>query len=240
MWYFSLTFLNPAHQSRGWYCKDIPPSEPEAENLSVPYAHSHISFNFRTNHIFQRTANNCKATSAMAFAEISEENIKDLLSTKDSKETKRAVKRGVKLFRDYLTNKGVSSDFQNFAKCELNEHLRTFYASARKKDGDMMKTNSLTSLKYGISKYLKDTLEIDIKNDSEFSTSNTVYSAVVTDLKKKGLGSVDHKPAICPEDLFKIYDPSNVALNPNTLTGLLNKTWFDVMTFLCRRGRENL
>ena len=21
---FSLTFLNPAHQSRGWYCKDIP------------------------------------------------------------------------------------------------------------------------------------------------------------------------------------------------------------------------
>ena len=49
-----------------------------------------------------------------------------------------------------------------------------------------MKTNSLTSLKYGISKYLKDTLEIDIKNDPEFSTSNTVYSAVVTDLKKEG------------------------------------------------------
>ena len=139
-----------------------------------------------------------------------------------------------------MTNKGVSSDFQNFAKCELNEHLRTCYASFRKKDGDMMKTNSLTSLIYGISKYLKDTLEIDIKNDSEFSTSNTVYSAVLTDLKKKGLGSVDHKPAICPEDLFKIYDPSNVALNPNTLTGLLNKTWFDVMTVLCRRGRENL
>ena len=133
MWYFSLTFLNPAHQSRGWYCKDIPhpaipPSEPEAENLSVPYAHSHISFNLRTKQIYQTTANKyCKATSAMAFAEISEENITDLLSTKDSKETKRAVKRGVKLFRDYLTNKGVSSsDFQNFAKSELNEHLRTF------------------------------------------------------------------------------------------------------------------
>jgi hypothetical protein len=115
MWYFSLTFLNPAHQSRGWYCKDIPfpaipPSEPEAENLSVPYAHSHISFNFRTKQIFQTTANNRKATSAMAYAEISEENIKDLMSTKDSKETKRAVKRGVKLFQDYLTNKGAPSE----------------------------------------------------------------------------------------------------------------------------------
>ena len=82
--------------------------------------------------------------------------------------------------------------------------------------------------------------EIDIKNYSEFSTSNTVYSAVVTDLKKKGLGSVDQKPAICPEDLFKMYDPSNVALDPNTPTGLLNKIWFDVMTVLCRRVRENL
>ena len=58
-----------------------------------------------------------------------------------------------------------------------------------------MKTNSLTSLKYGISKYLKDTLEIDIKNVPEFSTSYTVYSAVVTDLKKKGPGSVDHTQA---------------------------------------------
>ena len=112
----------------------------------------------------------------MAFAEISEENIKDLLSTKDSKETKRAVKRGVKLFRDYLTNKGASSDFQNFAKSELNEHLRTFYASARKKDGDMIKTNSLTSLKYGISKFLKDTLEIDVKNDPEFYLKYYVFS----------------------------------------------------------------
>jgi hypothetical protein len=98
MWYFSLIFLNPAHQSRGWYCKNIPPSaippsEPEAANLSVPYAHSHISFNFSTKQIYQTTANKyCMATSTMAFAEISEENIKDLLSTKDSKETKRAVK----------------------------------------------------------------------------------------------------------------------------------------------------
>ena len=50
---------------------------------------------------------------------------------------------------------------------------------------------------------------------------------------------MDHKPVICPEELFKIYDPSNFALNPNTPSDLLNKTWFDFMTFLCRRGRGN-
>jgi hypothetical protein len=43
-----------------------------------------------------------------------------------------------------------------------------------------------------------------------------------------------------PEDLVKLYDGTNVALNPNTPTGLLGKTWFDVMMCLCRRGRENL
>jgi hypothetical protein len=43
-----------------------------------------------------------------------------------------------------------------------------------------------------------------------------------------------------PEDLVKLYDGTNVALIPNTPTGLLGKTWFEVMMCLCRRGRENL
>jgi hypothetical protein len=92
-------------------------------------------------------------------------------------------------------------------------------------------------LKYGLGKFLKDTRKIDFKDDSEFASSNTVYAAVITDMKKKGFAAVEHKPAICPEDLVKLYDVTNVALNPNTPTGLLSKTWFDVMMYLCRRGR---
>ena len=59
-------------------------------------------------------------------------------------------------------------------------------------------------------------------------------------MKKKGFAAAEHKPAICPEDLVKLYDVANVALSPNPPTGLLSKTWFDVMMYLCRRGRENL
>jgi hypothetical protein len=58
-------------------------------------------------------------------------------------------------------------------------------------------------------------------------------------MKKKGFGAVKHNPAICQEDLIKLYDVNGVALNPCTPQGLLNKCWFDVMTFLCR-GSENL
>jgi hypothetical protein len=59
-------------------------------------------------------------------------------------------------------------------------------------------------------------------------------------MKKKGFGAVKHKPAIWQEDLIKLYDVHGFALNPCTPQGLLNKYWFDVITFLCRRGHENL
>ena len=65
--------------------------------------------------------------------------------------------------------------------------MRTFCASIRKRDGE------LTALKY---RHLK----IDIKNDSEFASSNTVYAAVITDMTKKGFAAVEHEPAICPEE----------------------------------------
>lgn len=118
--------------------------------------------------------------------------------------------------------------------------LRLFYASIGKKDGEMMKKSSVNLLKYGLAKHLKETAQIDINIDPVFASSKGVFSAVLTDMKKKGFGAVKHKPAICQEDLIKLYDVSGVALNPCTPQGLLNKCWFDVMTFLCRRGRENL
>lgn len=117
--------------------------------------------------------------------------------------------------------------------------LRIFYASIGKKDGEMMKKSSVNLLKYGLAKHLKETAQIDINIDPVFASSKGVFSAVLTDMKKKGFGAVKHKPAICQEDLIKLYDVSGVALNPCTPQGLLNKCWFDVMTFLCR-GRENL
>ena len=102
--------------------------------------------------------------------------------------------RAVRIFRNLLFNNNVTTELESLSKSELNEHLRTFYASIRKKDGE------LTALKYRLGKFLKDTRKIDIKNDSEFASSNTVYAAVITDMKKKGFAAVEHKPAICPEE----------------------------------------
>jgi hypothetical protein len=95
-------------------------------------------------------------------------------------------------------------------------------------------------MKNGIAKYLKENVILTLRRTPNFLHLQLFFSAVVTDLKKKGLGDTDHKPLICREDLVKLYSPSHIALNLDTPSGLLNKVWFDVMTYLSRRGRENI
>ena len=78
----------------------------------------------------------------MAFADITKDNIQDLLTNKDSKETKRQVDRAVRIFRNFLLNDNVTTKLESLSKSELNEHLRTFDASIRKKDRELMKKTS--------------------------------------------------------------------------------------------------
>jgi hypothetical protein len=49
---------------------------------------------------------------------------------------------------------------------------------------------------------------------------------------------VDHTPPLEENDLKHIY--CSKTMSTKTPTGLQHKTWFDMMYFLCRRGRENL
>ena len=86
---------------------------------------------------------------------------------------------------------------------------------------------------------MKEEHEIDI-NEPEFASSKTVYKAVGVELKKRGKGAVDHKPNISDDDMAKLYDENNIVFNPYCPGGLQRKVWFDLMYFLCRRGRENL
>ena len=126
----------------------------------------------------------------MAFVDITEDTISELMNSKDSKSTQRAVTWNIKLFQDFLIQKNVPGEFETYTKQKLDEMLRLFYASIRKKDGEMMKKSSVNLLKYGLAKYLKETAQIDINIDPVFASSKGVFSAVLTDMKKKGFGAV--------------------------------------------------
>jgi hypothetical protein len=170
------------------------------------------------------------------FADVTEEHISHLLDEKDSKSTKRCISRSVDSFRSFL---GEDSAFERFPKDKLNEKLRLFFASLRKKDGSHIQKASFTNIWNGISKYLKENCSIDISNDVEFTSSKNVFRAVLVDLKKKGYAGTDHRPAISHEDLRKMYRNDSLVINTTTPYGLQKKVWFDVTYYLCRRGQEN-
>jgi hypothetical protein len=50
---------------------------------------------------YHQTTTNRQAL-VMAFADITEDNISELMKSKDSKSTQRAVTRSIELFRDFL------------------------------------------------------------------------------------------------------------------------------------------
>jgi hypothetical protein len=64
-----------------------------------------------------------------------------------------------------------------------------------------IKKSSLFSLRNGLNRHLSNTLSIDIIHDADFKSYNRTFSATVKDLKRNGLGGVNHYPPIEEEDL---------------------------------------
>ena len=61
------------------------------------------------------------------------------------------------------------------------------------------------------------------------------------DNKQKGLGKIDNKPAITDEDMVKIAEYfKKVLAGPPNPKALLQMVVFNILYYLCRRGRENL
>jgi hypothetical protein len=58
-------------------------------------------------------------------------SISELMNSKDSKSTQRAVTRSIKLFREFLIQKNEPGEFETYTKQKLNEMLRLFYASIK-------------------------------------------------------------------------------------------------------------
>ena len=159
---------------------------------------------------------------------------------KDADNTKRATKTAVGLFRAYLVAKGQSSDFEKLDKASLAASLSKFYFEARKEDGDFYKTTSLCSIRAGINRHLKDKYPemIDIIKDCEFTNANVSYRAATVQLKKMGKGDIVHHPPLDENNIDKLYNSGG--FHQNNPTGLLHKVWFEIMIYICRRGRENL
>lgn len=72
----------------------------------------------------------------------------------------------------------------------------------------------------------------------DFRLSNEMFQAVLTNIKRTGKGTTQHKEVNSDADMAILY--STGILNRNNPQGLQFKVVLDVMFYTCRRGRENL
>ena len=93
---------------------------------------------------------------SMRFANHGSEKIDELLEKKDQKSTKKTVDKSVKLFREFLLQKKEHPTFESYDNDKLNNELKLSYVNIRTKDGKQFKQTSMTAMKYGLAKYLKE------------------------------------------------------------------------------------
>ena len=137
------------------------------------------------------------------------------------------------VFKDWLTEKKMSTKFDSYGAETLNQTLRSFYAAVRNNKVQPYSVASCMSLRSGICRHFS---KLDIMNSVTFQSSNAVFVSVIKNLRKSGQDCSEHHPPISATDL-QILRSSDV-LSPNTASGLVRKVWFDVQLHLARRGRE--
>ncbi|XP_059502245.1 uncharacterized protein kctd1 isoform X1 [Stegostoma tigrinum] len=157
-----------------------------------------------------------------------------------SENTRLATRYAVKIFREYLSEKEQPPEFELLGKEELCRALRSFYAEARSKSGQVYSKSSLISIRSSLNRYLNEppySRTLDLSKDPELRSANLTLASVIRKLEERGAGPVIQKQAIARSDLRKLYTSS--AFDTNTPFGLLNKVWFEICMYFCTRGREN-
>ncbi|KAM9307957.1 BTB/POZ domain-containing protein KCTD1 [Gastrophryne carolinensis] len=157
-----------------------------------------------------------------------------------SENTRLATRYAVRIFREYLSDKAQSPDFERLDKEALCRLLRSFYAEARSKSGQLYSKSSLISIRSSLNRYLNEppySRTLDLTKDPELRAANLTLAAVIRKLEEQGAGPVVQKQAITRADLRKLY--TSCVFSAASPFGLLNKVWFETCMYFCTRGREN-
>ncbi len=182
---------------------------------------------------------NNKPSGKKRFASVNTEEFSEIIKAKDSAATNRSTDVAVNIFRAYLKEKELDIEFEKYEKSQLATVLEKFYVEARREDGQLYKTGTMTNIRASLNRHLKNNGHVvNLLSDSEFAQANLSFAANKAKLKRLGYGDTQHYLPIDDNDMKKLY--SSGVFNQDTPDGLQNKVWFELMLYICRRGRENL
>lgn len=179
--------------------------------------------------------------SSSRFEDVSDAELLRLVSASSSKNTEYSNVFAEKLFVTYLRSRDIQQEIHELTKEEFSTILPKFYASVRAKNGEHYSGTTMLTLRSSLNRCIAATRmpTFCIITDEMFSSANRVFKAVLKKIRETGKGKINHKSAINHSDLQKLYRDQNV-FDINTAIGLINKVFFEVTLYFCRRGVENL
>ena len=163
--------------------------------------------------------------------------LEELLFSRKAESTNRVIKSAEYLFKEFLSAKGLSMQKFSYDNSSLDNELKEFFLTIKRKDGERYKSKSLHSLKYGIKQFIMKELGKDIGEEGNFPLSAEAFKVAIHLSKKDGRGSVNHKQPLTEGDKEKL---KAYQQDYSTPIKLQQKVFTDVMFHFCRRGRENL
>lgn len=118
--------------------------------------------------------------------------------------TLKANKKADKLFKSWLTQRGIHSDYWDLTASELDDLLCKFYFEVRTIEGEYYKSASLGNLRYALNRNLAAKgYDYDIVHSAEFSKSTSAFSDACKELKAIGKGDRESYKEITPAGVYR-------------------------------------
>ncbi|XP_069137816.1 uncharacterized protein [Argopecten irradians] len=194
---------------------------------------------------FVRSENQHVPTPQQRFKEYSEEDLKALEESRQSKSTKNNTKWGMKLFQDWnMEVYGQEVPMATINEGDLCQKLRQFYAEATPKTRNSgsgpteYHKNTLINVRAAINRHLHDLgrTEIDIVRSITFKSANNMLDAKLKHNVRSGLSRpTQHKSIISKQDFELINTYLNSGDNPVLLR---YRVWVDLAIHFVSRGLE--
>ena len=149
------------------------------------------------------------------------------------------TQRHNEMFRNFLSSKGLSANYEKAPLNILCDYLRLFYANLRTKTGELYAPSSLFCIRASIHRHLTSVdvnRNVDILHGNEFRRANSVLKAMVGQYLKSGQSKQRKFDPIQPGDMVKL----NLFFDRSTDRRIQQEVLFNVIYFFGLRGRENL
>ncbi len=116
------------------------------------------------------------------FANVSEEKAKELLSNRQSSNTRYQTKCHMKILSEYL-KETHRPNIEKITDADVPEMLLSFYTNVQREDGELYKLQTLKCIRASINCYMKETRNLDIIQDHKFIKANEMFCAMTVETK---------------------------------------------------------